>query len=564
MKKIQMLLVFLMLFIISGCQVQSVVDDDLVDDNVPEVLTISDPISSSYDEDAFYMDIDFNGDYEVNMTNIIELNDLEDVASPSILVEGNTINILTSGVFQFSGELENGQIIISTSSSDSGTVILVLNDVSIYNENGPAILVKNAARTIIHLADKTENDLVDGDTRPITSDDEELYDAVIFSNDALVINGLGSLNVTANNEDGINSDDELILISGSITITSPYGKGITANDYISIINPIITITSYADGINVRDGFFIMEGGVVLINMGKDGIQSESYSMINGGSLTIEGTLFGTGTSHKGLKSNGEIIINDGTITIYTPDDTIHAAEDISIAGGEIMLTTQDDALHSETKVNIYAGRLTVLDSLEGIEAPIIDISNGFVTVFATDDGFNATSVTTSVESNPIEPSSPGALPPGGTESVDEDAAIIISGGLVDITVGSGDTDAMDSNGSYTQTGGIVISRSALTNGMGGAMDVGGEISITGGTFIGIGVSEVVAVSEGDNLIAGMFRATFTSGEYTIKDSSNQTVFNFTLPIGFTYGSIWISSDKLISGETYIIYQGNLEFGTWEE
>ncbi|MDD4212875.1 MAG: hypothetical protein PHY42_05730 [Bacilli bacterium] len=94
--------------------------------------------------------------------------------------------------------------------------------------------------------------------------------------------------------------------------------------------------------------------------------------------------------------------------------------------------------------------------------------------------------------------------------------IVISGGIIDISVGTGDTDAIDSNGTYVQTGGFVISRSAFSGGMGGALDSDGATSSTRGTFISIGASERIAASNSNNHSTGRFNLSISGGTYVVK------------------------------------------------
>jgi hypothetical protein len=196
-------------------------------------------------------------------------------------------------------------------------------------------------------------------------------------------------------------------------------------------------------------------------------------------------------------------------------------------------------VHADTYLTISGGTINILTSYEGLEAFTIAISGGNTTLFSTDDGLNAKN---------------GSVTSG----------IIISGGTVDITVGAGDTDAIDSNGSYSQTGGFVIARSALSGGMGGALDAQGTVSITAGTFIGIGLSERVAASAGSNRSTGSFSLSITTGTYTVRDSSGHIILTFTTPSGYTYNSMWISSDQLQSGKTYTLSRGSTTLRTWTQ
>jgi hypothetical protein len=258
-----------------------------------------------------------------------------------------------------------------------------------------------------------------------------------------------------------------------------------------------------------------------------------------------------GYSAKGISADNSLTISGGKLTIFSYDDGIHANSDalldngsygegnVTITGGTITITTKDDGVHADTYLTISGGTINVLTSYEGLEAPSITIDGGNTTLFSTDDGMNAPT---------------GSVP----------ARIVVSGGTVDVTVGAGDTDAIDSNGSYSQTGGLVVARSALSGGMGGALDTQSAVSITGGAFIGIGISERVAVSAGSNRSTGAFNVSITTGNYTVRDSSGTVVLTFTTPSGYTYSSLWISSDQLQSGRSYTLYRGSTALRTWTQ
>ena len=182
------------------------------------------------------------------------------------------------------------------------------------------------------------------------------------------------------------------------------------------------------------------------------------------------------TSAKGIKANNEVYVNSGTITLTTYDDAIHANNtdvlengstplgNVNIMGGTINISASDDGIHADSKLNISGGLTTISTSYEGIEGNVITVSGGSTYVTASDDGVNASS---------------GNSTP----------SITVTGGYLDVTVNpSGDTDGIDSNGAFTQSGGIVIARGPNSS-MAAALDTDGAITLKGGTIIVLGSIE---------------------------------------------------------------------------
>ena len=113
------------------------------------------------------------------------------------------------------------------------------------------------------------------------------------------------------------------------------------------------------------------------------------------------------TSMKGLKATGNLLINAGTFSIDSADDSIHSNASVSINGGTFELSTGDDGIHGDDTLTINAGNILIRESYEGLEALHVDIQGGNIQLTATDDGINAAG-----ESE--ESGSPGA--PAGKEA----------------------------------------------------------------------------------------------------------------------------------------------------
>ena len=256
-------------------------------------------------------------------------------------------------------------------------------------------------------------------------------------------------------------------------------------------------------------------------------------------------------STKGIKDESEINISGAAINISSTDDGIHANSDsgvletgedgkgiISISGGTITISTGDDGIHADKELNITDGYINVLTSYEGLEAITINISGGQSFVYADDDGINA--CTGDGSSTPL---------------------INITGGYVDVTTGSGDTDGIDSNGSYTQSGGMVFVKGGSSSGqVSGSIDVDGNITITGGTCIALGgICETPVNSVNAYVFSSV---SFNTGSYCVKDSSDNEIISFTLNNSYSNG--WICTSALTTNTEYTLYCDGSSLTNWTQ
>lgn len=256
-------------------------------------------------------------------------------------------------------------------------------------------------------------------------------------------------------------------------------------------------------------------------------------------------------STKGIKAESEINISGAAIYISSTDDGIHANSDsgvletgedgkgiISISGGTITISTGDDGIHADKELNITDGYINVLTSYEGLEAITINISGGQNFVYAADDGINA--CTGDGTSTPL---------------------INITGGYVDVTTGSGDTDGIDSNGSYTQSGGMVFVKGGSSSGqVSGSIDVDENITITGGTCVALGgICETPVNSVNAYVFSSV---SFNAGSYSVKDSSGNEIISFTLNNSYSNG--WICTSALTTNTEYTLYCDGSSLTNWTQ
>ena len=309
--------------------------------------------------------------YNTSSDEIFTERDLEQTAdtseSQSITVADNkTIDITEEGVYVISGTAENCTININA--DENAKVQLVLDGVSITNNDFPAIYVVSADKVFVTTTESENTLKVSGE---FTADGETNTDAVIFSKEDLVLNGTGTLNVTSDHGNGITCKDELKITGGTCNVSSAL-DAFEANDSISISDGKFNITSNKDGIHCEndelEGTITITGGTFEINAVRDGIQASALLQIDSGDLDI--------TAAEGLEAT-YILINDGNITIDASDDGINASANscsyeaaIAINGGDINVAVgqgDTDAIDSNGSIFVNGGTINVTAQMSSFD-----------------------------------------------------------------------------------------------------------------------------------------------------------------------------------------------------
>ena len=274
--------------------------------------------------------------------------------------DGQDISITSEGVYVISGSSQETTIYVETE-DENAKVQLVLDGVSITNTSSPAIYVKSADKVFVTTTEKesrlavTGTFEVDGDTN---------LDAVIFSKDTVVVNGLGILNITSS-DNGITSKDTLKVTGGTLNL-DVCGSGLEAHDAIEIAAGTINITNSNDGIHAEDndddttGYIFIAGGMITINAADDAIHGTTIVQIDGGDINLVGAECIEGTY---------IQVNDGAINIEASDDGINAASKSSaytptfeMNGGEVTINMgagDTDGVDSNGDIYVNGGVLDI-------------------------------------------------------------------------------------------------------------------------------------------------------------------------------------------------------------
>lgn len=556
MAKLKSLFIILFVFIfIINCSENSVTKSDDTTTSTENSTSIESEVSddsTTTDENTVDDFIDYS-DYDIDETSIINISLADDattVDSAGVSINGNIVTIYLAGTYQLSGTLTDGQIVVvleSPSSIDKSTgttsddiVKLILNNVNIHCATNAAIFAKEAEKTIIILADDSENYLSDGATYV----DEDDANATLYCKTDLLIYGNGTLNVTGNYNDGITGKDGLVIRYGNFIVNAA-DDGIRGKDYLEIEDGRFTIDAGGDGLksdnedDVELGYIAILGGTFEITTAGDGIAAETKVLIDNGNYTIT-TAGGSSksisdeASAKGIKAGNKIVIDDGEFIINTAEDGIHTDSEMEINGGNFTISAADDGLHTDVSLIINGGDINVTKCYEGVESVNLTINGGNISVVSSDDGINAAGANSGNSLN-------------------------INGGYIYVNAQG---DGIDCNGSITMTDGIVIVHGPTNDGN-GALDYDASFKMTGGFLVAAGSSGMAQAPSTTSTVCAVLyssRTSFSGGKiFHIETSSGEEILTFAPEKN--YQSVVFSSPSLTKGASFNIYSGGSSTGT---
>jgi hypothetical protein len=427
------------------------------------------------------------------------------------LIDGTTVTITAAGTYNISGVLVNGQIIVDT--ADDGIVRLVFNGININSATNAPVYVEQANKTIIVLADKTENYLTDNGGNA--------DNATLFSRDDLTIYGNGSLTVTGNDNDAIRSNDGLIIKNGNITVNS-VDDGIRGKNYLVIKGGSITVDSVGDGLksdnaaDERRGYIFIEGGTIDITSTKgDAITAQTDLLISDGNFTVTS---GGGNavspnddlSTKGLKSIICIVIDGGNFVISSSDDAIHSDHMILINNSMFNVSSGDEGLNAFSSIEINDATIVITKSNDGIQSGNVTINNSSIQVSSSDDGVSSTDFLTIKDADIIVNSVGDGLKSDNNENATE-GNLYIDNCTITVTSTMGDAitaqvDLMIGNGTFQLTSGGGSTVPPNDNISTKGLKSGGNITIENGEFV---------ISASDDAINSNDRILINNGTYQL-------------------------------------------------
>ena len=287
----------------------------------------------------------------------------------------------------------------------------------------------------------------------------------ITSEGVYVISGSAS-NVTITVDAGDENKVQIVLDGVSITNTSSPCIYVKNADKVFVTTTSsdntlsLTGAFTADGTTNTDAVIFSKDDLVLNGQGTLNISSTDNGISCKDDLKITGGTIVINCQSDGIEANDSIAITDGNITIKTSKDAIHAENDednstgyVYICGGTLDLNAGSDGIQATTIAQIDGGTLNIT-AAEGIEGTFVQINGGTINISSSDDGIN-----------------------GANKSSAYSVTVEINGGDITISMGQGDTDAIDSNGDLYINGGTlnITAQSPF--------DYDGQANYTGGTMI---------------------------------------------------------------------------------
>lgn len=233
------------------------------------------------------------------------------IASSDEGIKGKDSVTIIDGIFNIKS---NGDAIKTTNEEEKGYIVIKNGTINIESKcdgitSSGDLQIENGSFNI-KTGDGAKQTTKIGFESNLSKNNESLKGLKADKN--IMING-GTFNINTE-DDSIHSNSDIIITKGEFTLSSSE-DGIHADGLVEINNGTFSIIS-SEGIEAT--YIKINNGNININASDDGInagnKSSDYSIkveINGGNLTIK---MGQGDTD-GIDSNGDVVINGGTINV---------------------------------------------------------------------------------------------------------------------------------------------------------------------------------------------------------------------------------------------------------
>ena len=342
---------------------------------------------------------------------------------------------------------------------------------------------------------------------------------------AFILNGATVKCTTSKDEaEGIHSEGTVLISDGTLTLNT-FDHGIKCDGNMDITGGTINFTIPGDASKAikPDGNLHITGGTITGTVSGGGekyndnsasgaacIKGKGNAVIDGGMLNLKAT----GAGGKGMNFNGTLTINDGNITVSTTGAKYGSSS--SGGGGwnpwgpgsgdtNSDGTSSPKGIRAEGNLTINGGTITVSatggEGAEGIESKaIMYIKGGYIDVTSYDDALNSTSHMYFTGGYTYAVAT-------GNDAIDSNGNMYLSGGYVFCC---GSEEGLDANSEggykvYIQSGASLM---AIGGNM-GAIESGASISQT--CYSGTASANTwYALYSGNNVAFAAYTPTFSN------------------------------------------------------
>ena len=330
----------------SSLAVQTVRSDAAVDARSTTTTTASATGTAIFQKSDLFTDRDLKQEADLSEAVTLTVSD------------GQDMEITQAGVYVLTGTAKDASVLVAADKEDK--VQLVLDGLTISNSSAPAIYVKSADKVFVTTASASSLSV----TGTFAADGDTNLDGVIFSKSDLILNGTADLAIDST-KNGVVGKDDLKITGGTYTISAKV-KAVEANDSIRIADGTLKLTAGTDGLHAENdddsskGYIYIGGGTVTILAGDDGIHATTVAQVDDGTVSV--------TASEGIEAT-YVQLNGGTIAIDSRDDGINAAKKssayratVEINGGDITVTMASgdtDGVDSNGDIIVNGGTIRV-------------------------------------------------------------------------------------------------------------------------------------------------------------------------------------------------------------
>ena len=332
-------------------------------------------------------------------------------------IGGNvSINSSAEGVeFVVRGHSSKGNIRIK---SDK-VALLTLDGLDLTSNSGEALQSKGKATLVISCSEGSEN-VLRNRKRSSKNLKEEKFKACVSAHGDIILTGKGSLTVTANQKNGIETDKRLVVEDlVRLTIDSCANNAIKATGGFRMDGGQVVLSPSANGVTSKHGDIDIRGGFLKVwtsGEASKALKSDGNVSVSGGELRLicTGKSRHTDTDYKAsaaIRVDSSFVMTGGLVKCYANGEGgkgVNADGEVRISGGRLLVICEggmagSDFIYSlpkgikaDGKVVISGGEVAVRatggDGSEGIESKDeVKITGGDVTSLAYDDAINAKS-----------------------------------------------------------------------------------------------------------------------------------------------------------------------------